>query len=59
MLDPAEPKKIFDFLNSKNLSLEGILITHHHSDHTQGIGEFKTKIQCNGLLTKKQHRGDN
>ena len=44
VLDPAEPKKIFDFLNSKNLSLEGILITHHHSDHTQGIGEFKKKF---------------
>ena len=37
ILDPAEPKPILDFLLSKNLSLKGILITHHHSDHTQGI----------------------
>jgi len=44
VLDPAEPQKIFDFLNSKNLSLEGILITHHHSDHTQGIGDIKKKF---------------
>ena len=37
ILDPAEPKPILDFLLSKSLSLKGILITHHHSDHTQGI----------------------
>ena len=33
IVDPAEPKKIFHFLESKKLSIEGILITHHQSDH--------------------------
>ena len=44
VLDPSEPKPIFDFLNSKELHLNGILITHHHSDHTQGIEEIKEKL---------------
>jgi len=44
ILDPAEPKKIFEFINSKKLLLEGILITHHHSDHTQGVSEIKKKF---------------
>jgi phosphoribosyl 1,2-cyclic phosphodiesterase len=34
-------------------SLSGILITHEHSDHTQGLGVFATKLQipiyCNRL----------
>ena len=44
ILDPSEPKKIFNFLNSNHLNLKGILITHHHSDHTQGIKEIKKKL---------------
>ena len=44
ILDPSEPKKIFNFLDSKHLNLKGILITHHHSDHTQGIKEIKKKL---------------
>ncbi len=44
VLDPSEPKPIFNFLNSKDLNLNGILITHHHSDHTQGIEEIKEKL---------------
>ena len=37
IVDPSEPKPILNFLDSHNLNLKGILITHHHSDHTQGI----------------------
>ena len=47
IVDPSEPKPIFNFLNSQNLSLKGILITHHHSDHTQGITEIKQKYNVN------------
>ena len=45
ILDPAEPKPILDFLNSENLLLQGILVTHHHSDHTQGVFEIKNKLK--------------
>ena len=44
ILDPSEPKEIFNFLDSNRLNLKGILITHHHSDHTQGIEEIKKKL---------------
>ena len=47
ILDPAEPSPIFDYLNSKNLLLKGILVTHHHSDHTQGVLEIKNKLNVN------------
>ena len=43
ILDPAEPNPILDYLNTKNLLLQGILVTHHHSDHTQGVLEIKNK----------------
>ena len=37
IVDPAESKPLIDYLIKKDLSLQGILITHHHSDHTYGI----------------------
>ena len=43
IIDPAEPKPILEFIESNGLSLKGILITHHHSDHTQGISEILKK----------------
>ena len=45
ILDPAEPNPILDYLNTKNLLLQGILVTHHHSDHTQGVLEIKNKLK--------------
>ena len=36
IVDPAESQPLIVFLKKNNLSLQGILITHHHSDHTLG-----------------------
>ena len=44
VLDPAEPLPILDYIYSNKIKLESILITHHHSDHTQGIKEIKNKF---------------
>lgn len=48
IIDPSEPKPILKFLESQKLLVKGILITHHHSDHTQGIksiiNNYKTKV---------------
>ena len=47
IVDPAESKPLINFLKNNDLSLQGILITHHHSDHTSGIREllsFKTVV---------------
>ena len=40
VVDPAESKPIIEYLQKNNLLLVGILITHHHSDHTSGIKDL-------------------
>jgi hydroxyacylglutathione hydrolase len=37
IVDPGEAKPVLAFLKQLNLSLDAILITHHHWDHTNGI----------------------
>lgn len=40
IVDPGEAQPVFDALREHPLRLIGILITHHHWDHTQGITEI-------------------
>ena len=37
IIDPAESISILKYIENNQLILKGILITHHHSDHTMGI----------------------
>ncbi|AQS36376.1 hydroxyacylglutathione hydrolase [Shewanella psychrophila] len=37
VVDPGDAQVVIDYLNIKQLQLAGILITHHHHDHTGGI----------------------
>lgn len=37
VVDPGDAKPVISFLETHNLKLAGILITHHHWDHTGGI----------------------
>jgi hydroxyacylglutathione hydrolase len=37
-VDPGDASPVLSFLESNNLSLAGILVTHKHADHTGGIG---------------------
>ncbi len=37
IVDPGDSQPVLDFLDSNDLSLSGILITHHHADHIGGI----------------------
>ncbi len=37
IVDPAEANSIINILKKKNLNLDYIFITHHHSDHTSGV----------------------
>lgn len=43
IVDPGESMPAIHFLSQNNLSLTAILVTHHHWDHTNGIGELKDK----------------
>jgi hydroxyacylglutathione hydrolase len=40
IIDPGEAQPVLDFLAQHRLSLNAILITHHHWDHTNGIAEI-------------------
>ena len=40
VIDPAEAKPIIEFIKINNIILSGILITHHHADHTSGINDL-------------------
>lgn len=40
-VDPGDAKPVRDWLKSRGLALEAILVTHHHPDHTGGIAELK------------------
>ena len=37
IVDPGDAEPVLRYLEEKNLTLTGILITHHHADHTGGI----------------------
>ena len=40
VIDPGEADKTLQFLRDNTLDLKAILITHHHFDHTGGIGDL-------------------
>ena len=40
VVDPGDAKPVEDKLEQEQLNLAGILITHHHFDHTGGISEL-------------------
>lgn len=37
IVDPGESRPVIDFLQQHQYHLMGILLTHHHGDHTQGV----------------------
>jgi hydroxyacylglutathione hydrolase len=37
VVDPGDASPTLEYLKTNNLTLKGILITHHHADHTGGI----------------------
>ncbi len=46
IIDPGEADPIIKVLDNKNLTLDYILITHHHWDHVNGIAKLKKKYGC-------------
>lgn len=43
VVDPGDAGPVFEFLDSRNLTLSGILVTHYHPDHIAGIGSLINK----------------
>ena len=47
VIDPGDANAVLKVLEDQSLTLEDILITHHHYDHTGGINEQKSHTrQC-------------
>tara|TARA_B100000963_G_scaffold57808_1_gene45920 strand:- start:986 stop:1750 length:765 start_codon:yes stop_codon:yes gene_type:complete len=43
VVDPGESNKILDLIDSNKINLKGVLITHHHYDHTNGLVDLTNK----------------
>ena len=52
VIDPGESENIQKLINNETIDLKGILITHHHYDHTNGLGELvkKNKLEVFGPI---------
>jgi len=51
IIDPAQAEFHFDFLNKNNLTLDTILLTHHHHDHTSGVTTLLNKFPLVKILS--------
>ena len=43
VVDPGDASEIIKLIDNQAINLEGILITHHHYDHTNGLAELIEK----------------
>lgn len=41
VVDPGQAEPVLDFLDQHRLTLDTILLTHHHPDHTAGVAALK------------------
>ena len=46
VVDPGDASPVIEFLETNELRLEAIIITHHHFDHSGGIQELTSKYDC-------------
>ena len=47
VVDPGQAKPVLQVLADQGLELSGILITHHHADHTGGISDLLNQFPSN------------
>ncbi len=40
VVDPGDAKPVLEYLHANELTLEAILITHHHNDHIGGVPDL-------------------
>lgn len=46
VVDPGETAPVLGALQAHGLTLEAILVTHHHADHTGGVAELQALTGC-------------
>lgn len=55
VVDPGDATPVQDYLTANNLNLEGILLTHHHYDHIDGVTKLaKQGVQVVGFAKDSQ-----
>lgn len=54
VIDPGDATPVFAMLESQNLILDAILLTHHHHDHTGGVNELLTAFPEIKVYSNKQ-----
>lgn len=45
-VDPGQAEVVLDYCQQHNQSLKGIIITHHHKDHTGGVAALRQQTGC-------------
>jgi len=46
VVDPSQAEPVLQQVIEDNSSVSHILLTHHHSDHTGGVAELKSRFGC-------------
>jgi hydroxyacylglutathione hydrolase len=55
-IDAPEAAPVEAALQKTGWRLTDILVTHHHADHTQGIGELKARHKCRVVAPRNEAR---
>ncbi|MFA6178764.1 MAG: hydroxyacylglutathione hydrolase [Candidatus Methylopumilus sp.] len=55
VVDPGAAAPVINTLNKLDLTLDGILITHHHADHIDGVAELLKRWPVQVYAPKKEH----
>ena len=53
VVDPGESKEILNLIDANEIDLKGVLITHHHYDHTNGLLDLTNKMNLEVYGPKK------
>ncbi|WP_076413729.1 hydroxyacylglutathione hydrolase [Shewanella sp. UCD-KL12] len=59
VVDPGDGEAVIEYLTNNNLSLAGVLITHHHNDHTGGVTKLIEHAQTSVEIYGPEKEGIN
>lgn len=55
VVDPGDAAPVFAFLERADCELVGILVTHHHADHTHGVARLAAHYHCPVYASASEH----